>query len=441
MPEYQPPLPAHTDAARLAVNASWLLRLRWVAVAGQLLTVGFVVLVLKVALPLWPLFAIIAFTAATNLGLAFWSRTQTAHVSPRRGHAVLGWLMTADLLSLTALLYFAGGPANPFTIFYFVNLALAAVVLPSRWAWVLTAVAVLCFAGLYVDHVPLAAFEGAADAAGLHFRQQGLLVALAACTVVIIYFITRVTGELQETERELRDVEQRRARSDRLEALATLAAGAAHELASPLSTIAVVAKELTHHLEGADVPDSVREDVTLIRSELDHCRAILDRMTGHAGQAAGETVSHVTVNELIEEVLGGLRQPQRVEVTLEAELGREGISVPLEGLAQAIRGLVQNALDASEREAGDGDPVQLEVARDDEGLWLQICDRGPGMPADVLARAGEPFFTTKEPGKGMGLGLFLTRSVLERLGGALELNSQPAVGTTAIVRLPAAGGG
>jgi two-component system sensor histidine kinase RegB len=255
---------------------------------------------------------------------------------------------------------------------------------------------------------------------------------LAGCASVVVYFITCVTRELRQREADLRTAERQRARSQQLEALATLAAGAGHELSTPLGTIAVVAKELTRHLEGADVPDSVLEDVELIRRELDHCRKILDRLSAKAGQAVGEEVTSINVGEFVQEVLNGLRRPDRVQVSLPAETKAARVSLPLQGAAQAFRGLLQNALDATEPEG----LVQFSAAADGPWLKLTVRDSGPGMTAEVLTRAGDPFFTTKEPGKGMGLGLFLCRSIVERLGGTLDLTSRPGRGTTATVRLP-----
>ena len=206
-------------------------------------------------------------------------------------------------------------------------------------------------------------------------------------------------------------------------------------MASPLSTIAVVANELSRHLEGADVPSTVLEDVALIRSELDHCRSILDRMSsGNAGQAVGEELQPVSLSTLVQEVIDGLRHSEQVRVNVSSEAADRFLTAPLQGLAQAIRGVVQNALDASP----PGAVVSLQVTVDSQEnlARLRITDQGPGMPAEVLARVGEPFFTTKEPGKGMGLGMFLTRNVIDRLGGRLELESAPGAGCTATIFLP-----
>ena len=423
---------------RLEVNASWLLRLRWVAVVGQVLTIAVARFVIQVELATIPLLLVVGFTALSNVTFAYWLRTHIRlpeQFRVRRDPWVLGAVMGVDLLSLTTLLFLSGGPSNPFTIFFFVNLALAAVVLPTRSSWWLLLLAVGCLGFLLAVHLPVPAFSqpvGAGNSRQLTLQQVGLVIAVALCAGVAIYFITRVTRELQDRERELRLAELQTARSERLEALATLAAGAGHELASPLSTIAVIAKDLARHLDGTDVPKSVIEDVGLIRSELDHCRRILDGMASSAGQALGEEMLPVTSRELLDETLEGLSRRDRVTLDLEQASAAISLVVPLTGMANALRGIIRNSLDASPPDA----EVLVSTSCDEDSLVITISDRGCGMSPEVLARAGEPFFTTKEPGHGMGLGLFLTRNLLQRLGGTLTLHSVRHVGTQTVVKLP-----
>ncbi len=432
--------PDYHRVERLLVNAVWLVRLRWVAVFGQFMTIGAVAFLLDIELPLGPLFAIVGLTAVTNAGFSFWLansvRAKRSMIqSDRITHGIVA-VIVLDLISLTVLLAFSGGLANPFTIFYFVNLALAAVILPARWGWMLGGIAVVCLTLLLFAYKPLPALEQqlaeTTAPRAVRLRDFGLIPALAACAGVVIYFVTRVTRELRQRERELRIAEQQRADSQRLEALGTLAAGAGHELATPLSTIAVVTKELTRHLEGVNAPSTVIEDVALIRSELNRCRSILDRMAGGVGQFEAEPWDTVTVKELLDEVLDELGQQERVRVDYDAKVEQLSMSLPLQTTAQAIRGVVQNGLDAS----ADQDIVHIRASEEDRHVCLRISDQGPGMPTDVLSRAGEPFYTTKEPGGGMGLGLFLTRSVMNRLGGTLEIQSAAGEGVTAIVRIP-----
>jgi len=412
-----------------------------VAIAGQLITIAFAAQVLGVELALRPLFSIMGFTAATNVAFAIWLRGHVGrHETEQdasRDQRVLAAVMTLDLLALTGLLYFTGGPGNPFVLFYLLNVSLAAMVLPARWAWWLTLVANVCLLGLFVDHVELPELEQRVELplrlAWLPTeRQIGFVVSMVACGAVAVYFITRVTRELQLRDEQLRRAESLHARSERLEALATLAAGAGHELASPLSTIAVIAKDLSRQLEGTNVPATVIEDVQLIRTELDHCRRILNEMSSGAGSAVGETIQPVSLGRLIDETLSGLRRQSRVRVAFDPGVAERDIVLPLVATAQAIRGVVRNALDASPPNAS----VDVFVSERQGRAEIRVVDHGSGMSPDILQRAGEPFFTTKEPGKGMGLGLFLANNVVSRLGGEFELDSASGRGTTATIRLP-----
>ena len=431
--------------ARLLANAPWLVKLRWVAVVGQLLTIVIVAWGLQIALPLVPLAVAVAVTAITNVMLAWWlTLTSGAEVEPGQRRVPAAIVMTAvmllDLIVLTAMLYVTGGASNPFMVFYFVNLALAGVMLQPRLAWFLNAVAVATMAMLYWHHWQLPLLQDPARLKPIsqtprpNLAALGDVVAFVACSAVIVVFMTRLSSQLARSEARRQQADQRRARSEKLEALGTLAAGAAHELATPLSTIAVIATEVERELAQGDLPPEVAADLGLIRSELARCRKILDRMSFDSGQMIGEAAVRTTVGELVEGVIAELANPRRIEVVSTPELSALEFEVPRVSLAQALRGLVQNALDAAPHQS-----VTLRLNAGHGHLWLHILDQGPGMPPEVLARAGEPFFTPKEPGKGMGLGLFLAVSVVERLGGALELKSQHGAGTEVIVRLPSVG--
>ncbi len=431
---------------RLKINLRWLLALRWAAAVGQLLTIGVVLVWLKAELPLAGLLSIIAIELVTNAAFSLWFIRQWRDASWDR-HALqtewlMGGIMLLDILLLTGLLYFAGGPTNPFSVFYVVNLSLAAVVLRPRWALVLASVSVLCFTGILLWHRPLEVLEQDArwpfapnvGDLGISVKIQGLWVALAGALLFMVYFITRVTAELARRERQLRYARQRRAQSQKLEALATLAAGAAHELATPLSTIAVVARELEVELERAAAAESTIQDAQLIRREVARCRGILDLMSAEAGESAGEEIREMDVAELLQFTLGGMTDGERVRLTIPDATRPLRVRVPRHALAQSLRGLLRNALDASPDESA----VDLQTSHRDGRLRIIIEDRGTGMSSEVLARAGEPFFTTKEPGQGMGMGLFLTRKVIEHVGGTLELSSHPGHGTTAEIQLPVA---
>ena len=383
---------------------------------------------------------------------------------------MVGLSMAGDVIALTALLYFTGGPFNPFSFLYLVHIALAAVVLRSWWTWSLVALALSCFGALFIDptgtamgpaepmdhsghmgHPAHAAEESGqgrrhGDHAGgetahrsiMDMHLQGMWVAFGIAAAFIVYFVSRVTRDLAAREAELLRVRSAASRNEKLAALATLAAGAAHELATPLSTIAIAAKDLERSLEPAPLsaPSAMAEDVRLIRREVDRCRGILRQMSVEAGQSHGEGAVPTRCERLVELALDGLGQRERVDVSIEDAARDRSLHLPAQALGLALRGVLKNAIEA----AGESGRVALSIAAYDQGgtpgCLLEVSDRGPGMPPDVLARVCEPFFTTKEPGHGMGLGLFVARALCEQLGGRLEIESIEGRGTIVRMSVP-----
>jgi two-component system sensor histidine kinase RegB len=180
---------------------------------------------------------------------------------------------------------------------------------------------------------------------------------------------------------------------------------------------------------------SLGDDVRLIAAQVQRCRAILDQMSADAGDAPGEAPEPVAVRRLVRDALAALRHPHHIELDVDPSVEGRVVDVPPRATAQALRGLLDNACDASSAEAS----VAMRVASEHGECRIEVRDQGAGMPSEVLARAGEPFFTTKEPGKGMGLGLFLAHALADRLGGRLELDSTPGRGTVARLVLPYGG--
>jgi two-component system, sensor histidine kinase RegB len=408
----------------LGVNFAWLVRLRFGAVLGQLIVIVAVSLGLDTDLPLMALGTVMALELGLN-GWAIALLRSGRKIEER--HVTLG--VGGDLLLFTALLYFSGGPANPFSFLYLIHIALAAVVLPPRTSFALVAAALSCSLGLFWAHVPLP-HDHAHHQEQYDWHMRGMWVAFGLAACFIVYFIQRVLRELRRIEEQLAASRERAARGEAVAALAMLSAGAAHELGSPLSTIALASSELLRRLPQDGEGAVARDDVLLIKSQVERCRAILDQLASEAGQAKGAGFGELGWQAIVERGVAGF---DRSRLRLEPPAGDEAKLIgSLSAVSQALRNLVKNAFDAS----GPSGAVRLGVAQQPGELSFLVEDDGPGMSEAVLARATEPFFTTKPRGQGMGLGLFLAQSVAEQMGGRLELESHIGRGTRARLVLP-----
>ena len=397
----------------------WLVRLRWLALAGQLAATFVAVVFLKIRLPISGMTTIIAVTGLSNLLLQFW---------PKR--RVPLWMAPAvlmlDVCLLTALLLCAGGRANPFCVLYLVHVAMAVVTLAERWAWLVVGETAVCYGLLFCwpAAVPLS----------LSPMSQAIAqwIALALVAGLIAYFVGRMTRSLRHHENALMEERERSARNERLASLTTLAAGAAHELNTPLGTIAVVAGELELRSKKLESAEDLAEDARLIRQEIARCQVILSRMRVDVLYGDSPKTSPLPPAEFVRLVSEEVKAAGGEAIRIEAARDLPQISLPLRPVEQALGILVDNALEASP----DDKPVRLSILSRNGHIVFEVQDQGMGMAPDVVRRAGEPFFTTKPPGEGMGLGLFLVRLVAEKLGGSLRLESELGKGTRAVLELP-----
>ena len=419
---------APRDAGPL-VTGPWLVRLRWAAALAQAIGVAVAVEALRLALPLVPIAILIALLAASNLVLGWWV-SKGGSAEPR----VYGVVLALDVTLLTALLWLTGGTSNPFTTVYLVYIALAAVTLGSRWTWTIAALSVAGYAILFAITPPADPHAAHRPADELSGHLAGMWVAFLSAAVLIGFFVTRVREALDQRERALDEARQAAAAQERLASLTTLAAGAAHELATPLATIAVASKELLREAEASNNPALI-EDAALIRSQVERCRQILDHMSGRADATTADPPDLIDPAVVIGAAIEARPAGASSRVTVTATGTATGVRIPKVGVARVLTTLLKNALDA----AGDDGRVEIAVTTSLTTLGFTVRDTGRGMDDATLARAGEPFFTTKPAGAGFGLGLFLARTFVEQWGGRFSLESQPGLGTVAAVSFTAHG--
>lgn len=399
----------------------WLMRLRWFAIIGQL-AATLVAHALSLNAPLLPVMLIVGITALSNVALWRWSQSR-----PIPTWLIL-YVLLFDMTLLTILLVCTGGPSNPFSTLYLIHVAMAVTMLGGGWTWIVVAAAVVGYSVLFI----IPPIRLAEDGLNPAIRTIGLVTNLLLIGSLVAYFSGRVNRSLRARDLEINALRERNARHEKLSTLTTLAAGAAHELGTPLATIAVVAKELELAIAKLPASPDLIEDAQLIRQECNRCRFILDRMRVDVATDPSNVSTPLT--DLLKQLNQHLRDEERARLEILGPTGGDSIACPCPAIEQSLTVMIRNAIDASPADA----KVRLIIRRLRTSIAFDVVDQGHGMPADVLKRAGDPFFTTKEPGRGMGLGLFLVRLVAENFRGSFTMESEPGKGTKSTLKLPLA---
>lgn len=397
------------------ISLRTLVPIRWVAIAGQALTILIVHYGLDYRLPLVPALAVVAGSVLLNAILIL-LRQAAARLGERDAALCLGY----DILQLAILLYLTGGLQNPFSILILAPVTVAATILSRRPVIALSTLAVAAITVLALWHMPLPwRTEPLIFPPELVF---GIWMALVLATV----FIGSYTWSVAQEARRLRDAvaatQLALAREQRISAVGALAAAAAHELGSPLATIAVVAKELAHDLP-EDSPHA--EDVALLLSQSERCRKILAELARQPEHDGGSPYTRLPISALVE-TAGALHQSEGVKLIF-ATAGRPGREEPLvrrsPEIMHGLNNLIQNAVQFARRE------VSVTTFWDKATVTVEIADDGPGFPLHLLGRIGEPYISTRAGAADhMGLGIFIAQSLLERSGARLEFDNLPEGG-------------
>jgi two-component system sensor histidine kinase RegB len=403
----------------------WLCRLRWLAVMGQTLAITLGFLILHLPLPMSLLGAWVGAAMGSNLILSLYLLSSQ---SPPR--VLVPLILLLDVILLTGMLASTGGAANPFCVFYLIHVAMAVVVARTNWSWAVLVTTLICYAAMFFvdDHIITNS-----DLPAWIWR-AGSWTALALTAVVLTYFVGQLRSTLRIREKQITSMADRVNRSDRLAALTALAAGAAHELGSPLGTIMLAASEMQHHIQQGKTPADLphlREDLDLIAQQAQRCRRILDSMNADTVRHADEDPTQFTSMQLLDDLKAELLASQWDQLHIQDRMGQTPITTRKHTLIQALGILIHNALDAS---ADTNTPITLTIQQADSSCQCVIQDRGSGISDQQLQHLGEPFRTTKNPQQGMGLGLFLARLMTEQLHGRLTIHSAPGKGTIAVLQ-------
>ena len=407
----------------------WIVRLRYGLILGEIVLAAAISVWLSVSLPIPVVTSAIGLQLFSNWSLSRWhERLQ------RNAEHLVGILFCLDTLCLTLLLALTGGPANPFSLLYLVQITFSAVILHKAWTWAIGVLSTLSFGLLFWISHSVPALQEHVQPGQFSLHLVGMWFAFGTAALLISFFIATVSSEARRKELEVLSLQKRLARNERLASLVTLAAGAAHEIATPLSTIAVTAKEIERDAKRRPEDRRFEDDAVLIRSQVERCREILERMGAQGADPLGETPRRLDIHDLVTRLRARFpAEQERIHIQVQENLAQ--CTLPPKAALEALSALVKNSVDASPK----GEPIVLEVLSTSDSLRFAIRDRGVGMTPEVMERVLEPFFTTKETGQGMGLGTFLAHLFAQRLGGHLSFESKPGEGCVATMELPITG--
>lgn len=404
-------------------NLALLVQLRWLAIAGQLITILAVHFIMGIRLPIAPMLLIAGMAILMN-GLSFGALRKRTDVS----HAELFLSLLFDVLLLTAQLYLSGGATNPFISLYLVQVALGAVLL-DRWSiWGIVFVSALC-AGLLALHYRPLDLNGALEGHLFDLHIVGTWICLTMIAVLLVLFVLPVTRNLQARDAYLARLRQRAAEEEHIVRMGLLASGAAHELGTPLSQLAVVLGDWRHMPEITAHPPLV-EEVAEMQAAVQRCKEIVTGILLSSGEARGEAPEVTNVRDFIEGIAMEWRRANP-GMPLRCDFGPHDypriVADPV--IRQAIGNLLDNA-----REAG-ATYIDLLAGRDSSSLNIAVRDNGSGFSEAMLEDFGKPYRSSKGK-EGHGLGLFLVVNVVRKLGGSVSASNGADGGALILLRLP-----
>jgi two-component system sensor histidine kinase RegB len=336
----------------------------------------------------------------------------------RLGERALAVLAAVDMVAIAVVLAASGGAANPFSALLLVYVALAASMFAAWTTFALAALAACIFGVLFLLPGDASCHAPAGEAFSNHL--YGMWIAFALVATLVAAFVTRVRAALRAREAELEGLRRKADEAAKFAAIGTLAAGAAHELGTPLGTINVLAVEAQ---AAPGLSEAERASLRSIVDQVERCRAVLRRMhPGAYGAAAAG--APVDLGDTVRTAVGAWQAAHPGAVVVVKQEGSCKVALVREDVEAAVNVLLDNAHHAGTQQTergGSGGSITVRSGRGDEGAYVEVLDEGAGVAPELLARLGEPFFTTKEPGEGMGLGLYLVRTLLAQVGGRCEV--------------------
>jgi two-component system sensor histidine kinase RegB len=398
-------------------NLKLLWWLRNIAIIGQAAAIAIVTRILEIPLQENPLWLLVSLLAVINV--ATWARIKR---NKNIKESEFFCQLLIDIAVLSGLLYFTGGATNPFASLFILQVIIAAITLSPLYSWIISGIAVALYTSLMFWNVEVPYFMHHHMGEFFSMHVQGMWINFILLAGIISWFVVRMNATIKRQESILSEAEK-------MAAIGTLAANSAHELGTPLATLSLLAESLEEK-----VTDEERKDKAIMfREQLARCKQILSRITAAGGVIRAEGGKPMQLDLFLNELLTSWKKENPgASLTIEFADNKFTPQIVAEtGFTHAIINILDNAADASP------DYVSFKASWTAKNLTIIITDKGQGIPQEVKENFGEPGVSSKDDG--LGMGLFLSRSVITRLGGTLEdIESKTGFGTTAKINIPLA---
>lgn len=404
------------------LNLGYLLLIRLFAISGQVMALSYMYFYLGIHFPVKPVILII--TLLSMVTAFSWLACRGSKEIAE--HVFVSQLMI-DVIALSLLIYFTGGSINPFISLFILPVIFAAASLRPAYASIITLVAIGYYTSLMFFHVPLDGVH--THNSGTQIHLWGMWFGFILTASLVAYFVARISSTVRKQDRALTEAREEALRSDRILALGTLAAGTAHELGTPLSTMAVITGELLKDYQG---DKELTGDLGLLKEQIQRCKTILARMSSDAGQSQADAGNKIRVDSYIQEVINNWQQTRSdIDFDFELKPSSETPEIIVDRtLTSAIINVLNNAADASSKK------IHIVCSWNNAYMNIEVIDDGHGIEEQHQSLLGKSIFSTKPSDQGLGIGLFLAEATLTRMGGKISLNNHKDGGAHAEINIP-----
>ncbi len=408
-----------------ALNVRRLIWIRMIAVPGSAICLVLAQQIYGLQVSSGRLMMIVGLLVLFNFG-AWYRHRASSSITDRQFFVQL----LVDLVALTSILYYSGGASNPFVFFYLLPMAISAAALPQRYTWMITGISAVSYSVLMLWRVEVPEFINLHTRSSIDLHAMGMWVGFLVVSAIIAIFVSAMAVTVRERDHYLARLRESALRDERVVAVATLAAGAAHELSTPLATMAVVTGEIAREYPAKDWP-ALHRDLGILRDQINRCKEALSVISASAGVARADSAERLRLDVFLRRTAAEVRRLRPgsiVTVDAPATPGVPPMLIAERTVRQALLNILHNAVDVSPTH------VRLQYEWTASAVTIGVRDRGGGLkagPPGSLERVG---VSTKQGG--LGLGLFLSQAAISQAGGTLETVDNDEGGTTVWIRLP-----